>query len=79
MASTIGFAGAGRGAASGFRFCFRWVSPVDSPPESGVTSSASLAGFAGAESGVTSPARLAGFARIRRPRGGRNATPASFK
>ena len=80
MASTIRFAGAGRGTASGFRFWFRvGLPPADSPPESGVTSSASLAGFAGVESGVTSPVRLAGFARIRRPRGGRNATPASFK
>ena len=52
---------------------------ADSSPESGVTSVASLAGFAGVESGVTSPVRLAGFDRIRRPRGGRNAIPASFK
>ena len=56
------------GAASGF--------PADSAPESGVTSSVRLAGFAAWESGVTS---LAGFAGTKRPRGSRNETPASFK
>src|ERR1035438_8042538 len=45
-------------------------------PESGVTSSARLAGFAVWESGGTS---LAGFAGTKRPRGSRNATAASFK
>jgi len=79
MASPYGSQALAEGLRSGFGSGLGSVPPADSAPELGVTSSASLAGFAGVKSGDTSPARLAGFARMRRPRGGRNATPASFK
>ena len=77
----VGFAGAGRGTATG-------LSVADSAPKSVVTSLAgfrqsgstlaSLAGFAGAESVITSLAGFAGAARPQAP-GGRSATPASFR
>jgi hypothetical protein len=51
------------GLRPGFGSSFVDVSQADSPPESVVTSSASLAGFAGK----------------RRPRGGRSSTRAPFK
>src|SRR6266550_2233282 len=92
MASPYGSQALAEGLRSGFGSGLGSLPPADSAPESGVTSSASLAGFAGVESGVTSPAgfgssgsvvtpagRLAGFADNCRPRGGRSSTPISFK